>query len=396
MTPALELEEAQARLLALAPEMPVEYLPVPDALGRYLAHDLYARRTDPVADLSAMDGYAICGESPWKRIGESRAGTPFVGIVGEGQAVRISTGAHVPDGADRILIQENTVVDGDIITLASDMPAAGRHIRHRGFNFEADDRIIDAGTRLGPAQMALALGAGHGSLEVRRAPHVAIIDSGDELASDPEACRHDQIPATNGAMLAAMLAPTGCRVTRIGPVPDDRAALAKALTEAEAADILVTSGGASVGDHDLVKPALQDWGAALGFWKVAMKPGKPLLVATRASQVIVGLPGNPVSSFVTGFLFVLPLIRNAMGAALPLPRRVRLPLAQGLAGGGLRREFLRAVWDGEIVSALDSRDSSALRELATANCLVERSAGAAPVASGSLVDVYPLQIGSIA
>lgn len=383
----LTLEEAQDRVLALAPKMPIESVPIETATGRYLADDLQAQRTQPPADLSAMDGYAIGGEhhGPWKLVGESRAGTPFDHELAQGETVRISTGAHVPSGADRILIQENAQVDDVTVTCFQDFPNAMRHIRQRGFDFSAGDTVLNAGTPIGPAQLALAIGAGHASLNVRRAPKVAVLDSGDELVADPAHCAEHQIPASNGAMIAAMLAELGCKVVRLGPVPDDREALASALAKAEGTDILVTTGGASVGDHDLMRPALETWGAKLDFWKVAMKPGKPIMVATRGKQVIFGLPGNPVSSFVTCFLFVLPLVRAAMEARQPLPARATLAAECDLPAIGSRREFLRANWDGAAVNLADSQDSSALAALAQANCLIDRPAHSDEIEAGTLV-----------
>ncbi|XUU60051.1 molybdopterin molybdotransferase MoeA [Erythrobacter sp. HA6-11] len=397
MAAMLELEEAQEQLLALAQPMPVETLALEATQGRYLASDLLARRTQPARDLSAMDGYAIGpGDGPWTLVGESRAGAPYTGSVASGETVRISTGAALPEGADRILIQENAELSDEQAKLASDAPREGQHVRRRGMDFTEGSVVLPAGTRIGPAQIALASSAGHGELQVRKAPRIAVMDSGDELATDPSDCGPDQIPASNGRMLEAMLAGLGCEVKRIGPVPDNRAALAEALRQAEAADILVTSGGASVGDHDLIKPALEDWGATLGFWKVAIKPGKPLIVATRGEQVILGLPGNPVSSFATAFLFLLPLVRKTMGSAHPLPLRLLLPAAQDLEAGGSRREFLRAIWDEKGVTQLLLQDSSALANLAKAHCLIDRSADAEAVEAGTLVPVYPLEHGAIA
>ena len=391
----LTLEEAQDRVLALAPKMPIESALIETAAGRYLAQDLQAQRTQPPADLSAMDGYAIGGEKqgPWKLVGESRAGTPFHQELSQGETVRISTGAHVPDGADRILIQENAQVDDENVSCFQDFPNALRHIRQRGFDFSAGDTVLNAGTYIGPAQLALAIGAGHGSLNVRRPPKVAILDSGDELVADPASCAEHQIPASNGAMIAAMLAELGCEVVRLGPVPDDREALASALAKAEDTDVLVTTGGASVGDHDLMRPALEAWGAKLGFWKVAMKPGKPIMVATRGKQLIFGLPGNPVSSFVTCFLFVLPLVRAAMGARQPLPARATLTAGCTLPSIGSRREFLRAFWDGNSAKPADSQDSSALAALAQANCLIDRPAHSDEIEAGTPVPCLLLKNG---
>lgn len=392
----LTLEEAQARVLALAPQMPIEQVAAAEAVGRYLAEDLVALRTQPPADLSAMDGYALCGVGSWRIVGESRAGAPFDGDLLWGQCVRISTGAHMPKWADRVLIQEDAELVLPDLVHTQENPARGRHVRKRGFDFSEGDVVLSAGTRIGPVQIALAISAGHSQLPVRKAPTVAVLDSGDELSADPGTCDDHQIPASNGAMIAAMLAQLGCVVQRIGPVPDDRDALAAALANAEAADILVTTGGASVGDHDLIRPALEAWGAQLDFWKVAMKPGKPIMVATRGSQVIFGLPGNPVSSFVTAFLFVLPLVRSAMGSGSPLPRKATLTAGCDLPPVGIRREFLRAVWDGGGVKLADSQDSSALAALAAANCLIDRPAGADGIEAGTSVPVYLLENGGIA
>lgn len=392
MSEALSLEEAQARLLALAPVLPAEDIAAEHALGRYLAEDLHAARTQPPADLSAMDGYALCGAGPWQRVGESRAGAPFGGGLGAGQCVRISTGAHVPSGADRVLLQEDALVAGDQIS-THEMPPALRHIRQRGFDFGEGDRVLARGTRMTAASIALAIAAGRSTVPTTRPLRVAILDTGDELAADAADCLPHQIPASNGAMLAAMCAPLGCEITRLGPVGDDRGALAAALSRAENVDFLITSGGASVGDHDLVQPAIEDWGAAIAFWKVAMKPGKPVMVATRGPQVIIGLPGNPVSCFVTAFLFALPVLRAALGARNPLPTAVPMVAAETLPAIGKRREFVRAVSTGDQVRPCGSQDSSALLSLAEATCLIDRPAGSPALAPGAPVMAYPLHIG---
>jgi len=394
----LGLEEAQAGLLALAPQLPAETVATEATLGRILAEEVRAARTQPPADLSAMDGYALSpGDGPWRLVGESRAGAPYPAPLAASEAIRISTGAIVPAGADRVLLQEDALVAVGQVT-ATELPPPGRHIRPQGFDFREGDVLLAKGTRITPGRLALALAAGHGTLAVTRRVRVAVMDSGDELSADPAACLPHQIPASNAAMIAAMLAPLGCEVTRIGPVPDSRAALAAALARAEDADILVTSGGASVGDHDLIKPALAEWGAETAFWRVAIKPGKPLLVAKRQradgrAQVILGLPGNPVSSFVTAFLFALPLVRAAQGDPDPLPPSETLVAAEDLPAIGPRREFLRAVRDGSGVRLAGSQDSSALSALAAADCLIDRAAHAPPLAAGTPVTVYMLRNG---
>lgn len=394
----LTLEQAQERVLALAPQMPVETLASEAAVGRFLADDLRALRTQPPADLSAMDGYAIGGDfnGPWKLVGESRAGKPFDRELRTGETVRISTGAHMPDGADRVLIQENAQIEGDTVTCAEDFPAALRHVRQRGFDFSQGDLVLPAGTRIGPAQLALAIGAGHAQLEVRRAPRIAVLDSGDELVSDPAQCGDHQIPASNGAMLAAMAAPHTSEVRALGPVPDRLEAILDAFDAASNCDVIVTTGGASVGDHDLIRPALEQWGAKLDFWRVAIKPGKPLMVGRKGSQIILGLPGNPGSAYVTAFLFLLPLLRGLAGSPSPRPATIALPTASAIGPGHKRREFLRAVLREGTVEPLGDQDSSGMHALAIANALIERPAMADEVKAGTSVPVYLLQNGGIA
>jgi molybdopterin molybdotransferase len=394
----LALDEAQARLLALAVPLPVERVPVEDALGRYLAEPLVARRTQPPADLSAMDGYALRAADlpgPWQVIGESACGHPFGGAVEAGQAVRIATGALMPAGADMVLMQEDASRQGPALTLTGTPPApTGKHIRRTGMDFTEGAQLLPLGARLGPAQLALVLGAGHSHVAVRRVPRIALIDSGDELSSDPAACAVHQIPASNGAMLAALAASAlPCAVERLGPVADRMEALAEALARAERADVVVTSGGASVGDHDLIRPALEAWGAELDFWKVAVKPGKPIMVASRGRQLVVGLPGNPVSAHVTAYHFLLPLLRALAGSSEPLPRPITALAAEDLPPGGPRREFLRAQWDGASVSVRINQDSGALATLAASNALIDRPPGAAAVRAGEAVSVYLLENG---
>lgn len=398
--PPLPLEEAQARLLALAALLPVERVDIDSLAGRFLAEPLHARRTQPACDLSAMDGYAVTAgdlAGPWQVIGESAAGHPFEGIVAPGQAVRVATGAVLPQGADAVILQEDTRRDGAGLTLTGTPPSPpGKHIRRTGLDFREGGLLLEAGTRLGPAQIALAIAGGHRHVAVRRRPVLAVLDSGDELAGDDGECLPHQIPASNGTMLAMMAAPLVSRTRRLGPVPDSMEALAEALAQAEDADVIVTSGGASVGDHDLIRPALEAWGAQIDFWRVAIKPGKPLLIARRGQQLIVGLPGNPVSSFVTAFHFLLPLLSALQGASSPLPRRIAARLAEPLGPGGGRREFLRAVWDGREIKALALQDSGALSSLAAANALIDRPARAVPAGPGEEALAYLLENGGIA
>ncbi|MDP9056510.1 MAG: molybdopterin molybdotransferase MoeA [Pseudomonadota bacterium] len=400
MAGLMPLEQAQARLLALAAPLPVEDLPIEETQGRYLTMPLWARRTQPADDLSAMDGYAVAGsgtDGPWRVIGESAAGHPFAGTLTPGEAVRISTGALLPQGADMVVIQENCARDGDRLTLAHHASAApGRHIRRKGMDFAEGQELLPRGARIGAAQIALAITSGYARLPVCRLPHIAIIDSGDELSAPGAPCPPHRIPASNGAMVAALTRAVPCRITRFGPVADDLPALVGALAAARDADIVVTSGGASVGDHDLVGPALREWGATIDFWKVAIKPGKPLLVARRGTQIVLGLPGNPVSSLVTAYLFLLPLLRALLGASQCLPRPITAQLTTPLVATGSRREFLRAQWDGSAIAVADTHDSGALASLAVCNTLIDRPPDSPALPVGSFVPAYLLESTGIA
>ncbi|MEO6092261.1 MAG: molybdopterin molybdotransferase MoeA [Novosphingobium sp.] len=402
--PPLPLEEAQDRLLALVDPLPIERCDIAGAIGRYLAEPLTARRTHPPADCSAMDGYAVAPHDlagPWRVIGESAAGHPFTGACPAGAAVRISTGALVPAGAGAVILQEDVVRDGVCLTRSSpDAPSGSRHVRSLGLDFTEGAALLEAGTRIGPAQAALAIAAGHKHLAVRRRPRVAILDCGDELCPEDEACAVHQVPASNGPMLAAMAAGLPCDISRLGPVPDDLDRLADALAEAGEADLVVTSGGASVGDHDLIRPAVEAWGAEVDFWRIAIKPGKPLLVAARERdgrrQIFLGLPGNPASSYVTAYFFMLPVLRAMLGAANPLPRLITASLGAPLGPGGSRREFLRGRWDGATIVAQPLQDSGVLAALAASNALIDRGAKAPPGAVGETVSAYLLENGGIA
>lgn len=397
--PPIPLDEAQARLLTGVAPLPPEELPVSAASGRYLAQDLPARRTQPAADLSAMDGYATLADDtagPWVVVGESAAGHPYGRQLVAGQAIRISTGAHMPQGNCAVLLQENVAREGDRLELASDDSPTPRHIRHAGFDFASGDILLAKGERMDPARIALAISGGHGSALFGRMPRVGVIDSGDELAADPVDVPPHQIPASNGAMLAAMAAPFAADVRRVGPIGDRLEALVTAFESLADADVIITSGGASVGDHDLMRPALDAWGATLDFWRIALKPGKPLMVARKGATTVLGLPGNPVSSHVTAFLFALPLLRAMAGSARPLPRAMTLPLAGDLPAVGNRTEFVRAVLADDGVRPVSQQDSSAQVALAGADAVIRREIDARAARHGDLLPVYLLRNGGIA
>ncbi len=400
MRELLSLEEAQARLLALAEPLSGENLSIGETQGRFLTEPLRAYRTQPAADLSAMDGYAVTADAlagPWRVIGESAAGHPFIGTVQSGEAVRISTGALLPAGAEVVLLQEDCARDGERLSFIGTLPAPiDRHIRRAGMDFVNDQMLLPSGASIGAAQIALAIAAGHSHLRVSRLPRIVIIDSGDELAAPGTPCPPHRIPASNGAMLAAIASAVPCGITPLGPIADDLTALLTALDQAKDADVIVTSGGASVGDHDLIGPALKQWGATTEFWKVAIKPGKPLLVARRGPQIVLGLPGNPVSSLVTAYLFLLPLLRAHLGARQCLPRPITTRLIGSVPPTTSRREFLRAQWDGSTIAEGAGQDSGALASLAVCNALIDRAPNSPALPAGAEVQAYLLGNGGMA
>jgi molybdopterin molybdotransferase len=390
----LSVPEAQARIGALGTLLPVETVPLVEAAGRWAAANVAAIRTQPAADLSAMDGYAIRFSEmpgPWRVIGESAAGGGLDLPLAPGEAARIFTGAPMPEGADTVLIQEEAGRDGDSLSLTGEgPPAPGAHVRRRGNDFTCGAALIAAGERLTPARIALAAIGGHGTLMVRGRPRIALLSTGDELVAPGAATAGARLPASNAPMLAALLAGLPVQVEDRGIVPDRLEALVDAFRAAADCDVIVTTGGASVGDHDLVRPALQAAGASIDFWRVAMKPGKPLMAGRLGETTVIGLPGNPVSAFVTASLFLKPLIATMLGAADPLPPARPAPLARPLRPTGPRAEYLRGRWEGGAVQALEGQDSAALAMLAAAELLIVRPPHAPAAAAGEFVDIVTL------
>ena len=386
-------EEALARLLALAGPVDVETLPLIEAAGRWTAAPVVATRTQPARDLSAMDGYAIRYADlpgPWLVVGKSAAGSPYGGTVGAHEAVRIFTGAALPRGADSIVIQEDVARDGNALTLGGDGPDRERaHVRRAGSDFAAGQILIKAGERLTPARIGLAAIGGHATLPVRRRVRVAIISTGDELVPPGTDAGRDQLPASNGIMLAAMLGALPVEIVDFGIIADDRAALAEVFAQASDCDIIVTTGGASVGDHDLVQPALVDAGAKIDFWKIAMRPGKPLMAGRLGNTVALGLPGNPVSAFVTATLFLKPLIAHLSGVNDAAPSTLIATLGADMPAVAIRTDYVRAIWIGDTISPL-SGDSGMLVPLAAATALIVRPAGSPPARLGDTVTIIAL------
>jgi molybdopterin molybdotransferase len=391
----IPVAEARARMIALKGPLPVETVPLIEAVGRYAAADIAATRTQPALDLSAMDGYAIrfaeC-PGPWTVVGESAAGGGLDRALAPGEAARIFTGAPVPEGADVILIQEEAGRDGERLTMTGEgPPRIGAHIRPRGSDFGEGQALIRAGTPIGAAAIALAASGGHGTIAVRRRPRVAILSTGNELVPPGAPTPGALLPASNGPMLEALLARTACNARDHGVVRDDLDLIAAAFERLKGqADIIVTTGGASVGDHDLVLPALKRAGANIDFWKVRMKPGKPVMIGTLGDAIVLGLPGNPVSAFVTATLFLKPLIAHLLGSAAPVPPTSAARLGAPLPATGNRAEYLRGRWANGLVVPVSGQDSAGLSALVDAELLIVREAEAPALPEGADVEIVPL------
>jgi len=391
----LPVADAQTRLLALATPLAVEQVPLVDAVGRWAAEHVVARRDQPALDLSAMDGYAIRyaeRPGPWTVVGESAAGSGLGRPLGPYEAARIFTGAPVPDGADSVLIQEEVGRDGARLTMTGEGPLRiGGNVRPRATDFAIGAHLVAAGRMVTARHVALAGIGGHGTIPVRARPRVALISTGDELVPLGAPTPGARLPASNAAMLAALLTGHPAIVVDHGIIRDDLDAIADAFrSAAQTADIIVTTGGVSVGDHDLVRPALEKAGATLDFWRVAMRPGKPLLAGRLGDAIVLGLPGNPVSSYVTACLFLLPLIAKLGGAADPYPKTRTVTLGAPLPRNGARQDYLRARIEGGRAFAPDGQDSAALVALASSDGLIVRPPHAPAAAAGDSAEMLAL------
>lgn len=398
----LSVADAQALVLRDARPLPAENVALGEAHGRVLAGDLAARRTQPPAAVSAMDGYAVrsadvaATPAKLKLIGEVAAGHPFDRPVGPGEAARIFTGGVLPPGADTIVIQEVTAREGDTV-IVQQPSAQGRHVRAEGLDFKAGNVLLARGTRLTARDLALAAAMNYPTVPVHRRPRVALLATGDELVMPGETPGHGQIVYSNGFALKAQVETEGAAVIDLGIAPDRLDATVAAVRRAREreADVLVTTGGASVGEHDLVQRAFAAEGLALSFWKVAVRPGRPLMHGLLGAMQVLGLPGNPVSAFVCGVLFLVPLLRRLSGRSDLGPDIESAVLGCDLPANDERTDYLRAELasrpDGTLIATpFRVQDSSMLSPLAKANCLLIREAYATPAAAGSRCTIVKL------
>lgn len=382
---------------------PAETLPLSQCAGRVLAEIVAALRTQPPFANSAMDGYAARAADlevgrKLKVVGEAAAGRGFAGSVGPGEAVRIFTGAPIPDGADAVLIQEHAEGVGGPVIRVTEPAGQGRFVRPAGLDFKIGEVLLEAGRRLDSAALGLAAAAGHPALSVRRKPLVAILATGDELVLPGEPVGPDQIVASNSFALAALVEQAGGAVLDLGIARDNHPDLAGRIAAAReaGADVLVTLGGASVGEHDLVQAALTAQGMELGFWKIAMRPGKPMMMGRLGAMVALGLPGNPVSSIVCGHLFAMPLVEALLGIADPeRDRSEPAILAADLPVNDERQDYLRArfetIGDERRVRPFARQDSSMLANLSRAEALLIRPAFAEAAKAGDPCRVIRLR-----
>ncbi len=399
----IAVEEARDRILTALRPTPAETVSLPEAWGRVLAKPIMARLTQPPAAVSAMDGYAVRAAEAVEGarlavIGSAPAGHPFEGRLGPGQAVRIFTGGFVPEGADGILLQEDAEEQRGFVT-AKETVKPGRWVRRAGLDFTAGEELLPAGRKLSARDIGLAAAANHPWLTVHRRPRIGILATGDEIALPGEAIPAGGIVSSNAHALAALVRAAGGEPLVLPIAPDDRDAIAAAAAAAPACDMLVTTGGASVGEHDLVQAALGPQGFALDFWKIAMRPGKPLIWGRLGTTPVLGLPGNPVSAMVCAVQFLVPAIGVLSGLPPAPPPTVLVRAGAPIPANDRRFDHLRASLatdrDGRLVATpFPVQDSSMMATLARADALILRPPHAPALPEGAEVEAIPLaQIG---
>jgi molybdopterin molybdotransferase len=392
----ISVEDARGRILVRLQPLSAEIVPLAEAWDRVLAAPVVARLTQPPADVSAMDGYALRSADATTGavlhvIGEAPAGHPFPGSVQQGQAVRLFTGSVVPEGADTVLLQEDASREGDTVRV-NEAAAHGRHIRRKGQDFSAGAIVLPAGVRLTARQIGLAAAANRAWLHVHRQPRVAILATGDEISLPGDPVAAGGIVSSNSHMLAAMVRAAGGLPTVLPVAPDEPKALAQALAGGLGADLLVTTGGASVGDHDLVQAALAAHGFELDFWQVRMRPGKPMISGHAGATPVLGLPGNPVSAAVCAVLFMLPALARLQGLPETAPATETALAGAALRANDHRADHLRATLSrndaGHLVATpFERQDSGMLTVLSRADCLIVRAPNAHAASKGEPVQV---------
>ena len=389
----ISVSEALDALFALANPLDIETIPLSQASGRVLAVSAVAERDQPPFPASAMDGYALNSAgaamgASYQVVGESAAGHGYDRSVPKGACVRIFTGAPVPAGCDRVIIQEDVERSGDIITLRDNLDSKF-YVRTKGFDFTCG-QTFDALKLLGPNDVALLAAMNVPQVQVYRKPIVALISTGDELVMPGETPNPDQIIVSNTFGLAAMLRDIGAEVRVLPLARDTLQSLEQAFSLAEGADVVVTIGGASVGDHDLVAKAAEKHGVQRQFYKVAMRPGKPLMAGRLGDAMMIGLPGNPVSAMVCGKIFLRPVIRALQGLPKESAPRLRVQLSHPIAQNGGREHYMRAVYKNGMVRVFERQDSALLSVLAASNALIVRAPFAEALDAGADVDVIIL------
>ncbi len=393
------MDEARSRIIASVAAVPSETVGLADAWGRVTAAPVRARLAQPPADVSAMDGYALRAPDAiagacLRVIGAAPAGHPFGGRVGPGEAVRLFTGGVVPDGADAILLQEDAERDGDRVR-AREAVRAGRHIRRAGQDFAAGDTLLPCGRRLTARDIGLAAAANHPWLLVHRRPRVAILATGDEIALPGEPLPAGGIVSSNAHALAALIRAHGAVPMVLPIAADDLGVIGAAADQARGADLLVVTGGASVGDHDLVVPALAERGLRMDFWKVAMRPGKPLMHGHLGAMPVLGLPGNPVSALICAALFLVPALDRLSGGPGAPPTTASATLGAPVCGNDRRTDHLRATLSPgtrgiPVATPFPVQDSAMLHTLARADALIVRPANAPALKQGDPVEIISL------
>lgn len=400
----ISVEEARARIVAGLAPLPAEVVALADAWGRVAARPVTARLTQPPADVSAMDGYALRAAdgavgARLRVIGSAPAGHPFAGAVGPGEAVRIFTGSLVPDGADAILLQEDATRDGEIVAVGEAV-LAGRHIRRSGQDFGLGEVLVAAGRKLTARDIGLAAASNHPWLTVHRRPRIAILATGDEIVLPGEAIPPGGIVSSNAHALASLVRAAGGEPLILPIVTDDSAAIAEVADTIVGTDLLLTTGGASVGDHDLVVEGLTRRGLEVDFWQIAMRPGKPLMAGRLDRVPVLGLPGNPVSALVCAVLFLLPALDRLLGGPGAAPPTIPAVLGAPVAANDHRADHLRSRLTtgagGEtVVTPFSVQDSAMLRRLAHADALLLRAPHAPALAAGAPVRAIPLDLHGI-